>query len=412
MWEPLLGLWWSVGSGLGLLCAVEGWRLAGLQPPRCERAAPSAMALGEWHPITLKLRWHGAPPLQVELHDLHPLDADVRDQPVQLAVPGQGWAETTYQIRPKARGHAVFGGVASRSIGPLQLLARDDVLGETTTVAVLPNFRAVARHALMAFAHNGPLTGVHLRRRRGQGLEFHQLREFRDGDSLRQVDWKSVSRRRQLISREFREERNQRVVFLLDCGRRMHARDGDASLLDRALDALLLLSYVALKQGDSVGLITFSGEDRWLPPVAGPRALRAVLQTVHDLHSSTAPSDYEQAARRLGARQPRRSLAVVLTNLRDDDSEDLPRVLAPLRRRHLVLVASLRDPAITTMAQQPVTGFPAALDRVAAQHHLAGRRAAHALLQGRGVSLLDVAPAELPAALVQRYAEIKRAGLL
>ena len=63
--------------------------------------------------------------------------------------------------------------------------------------------------------------------------------------------------------REYQDERDQCVVFLLDCGRRMRADEGSAarrgSHFDAALDALMLLAYVALKEGDEVGAMTFGG---------------------------------------------------------------------------------------------------------------------------------------------------------
>ena len=92
------------------------------------------------------------------------------------------------------------------------------------------------------------------RRRRGEGLEFHQLREYREGDSQRQIDWKATSRSGQLISREYQDERDQQIMLLIDCGRRMRAQDDELSHFDHVLNAALLLAYVGLRQGDAVGL--------------------------------------------------------------------------------------------------------------------------------------------------------------
>lgn len=408
----LESVWWLSGGGGLLAIGLDVWQLR--SPPSLDfsRTLPTVMALGEWHDVALRVTNTGTRHVTIELHDGHPASCEVAHLPVTMSLPPGRWLQHAYRCRPTLRGDIEFAPHHVHVLGPTGLVHRFWRPGTADTARVFPNFRAVSKHALMGFSRHGAMAGVHLRRRRGHGLEFHQLREFRDGDSLRQVDWKSVSRRRQLISREFREERNQRVVLAIDCGRRMHARDGDRSLLDRSLDAALLLSYMALRQGDAVGVQTFSGASRWLPPVGGQRALRSILRTVYDLQSTSAPSDYEEAAKSLGARQPRRALVVVLTNLRDDDSADLPRLLAPLRRRHLVLVASLKDPAISACLREPVGDFDRALRRAAAVEHRARRRAAHQLLQQQGVAVVDVEPAELPAALVHRYLEIKRAGLL
>ncbi|MGQ0658030.1 MAG: DUF58 domain-containing protein [Chromatiales bacterium] len=135
------------------------------------------------------------------------------------------------------------------------------------------------------------------KRRRGEGLEFHQLREYRGGDSLRQIDWKATSRQRKLVSREYQDERDQHVFFLVDCGRRMATKDGELSHFDMSLNAVLLLAYVALRQGDAVGVMTFSGKPRYLPAQKGMPTLTRLLEFLFDLSAITA--DLGLCARRL-----------------------------------------------------------------------------------------------------------------
>ena len=102
--------------------------------------------------------------------------------------------------------------------------------------------------------------GAHVKRRRGEGTDFHQMRDYRVGDSLRQVDWKATARMRRLISREYQDERNQHLLMVIDTGRRMLARDGELSHFDHVLNAALVVSYLALRQGDAVGLLASGGD--------------------------------------------------------------------------------------------------------------------------------------------------------
>jgi uncharacterized protein (DUF58 family) len=215
-----------------------------------------------------------------------------------------------------------------------------------------------------------------------------------------------------VISRQYEDERNQQVVFLLDCGWRMRAVDDGEAHFDRALNSLLLLTYVAVRQGDAVGLMTIGGDERWLPPQRGPAALRRMLQTVYDLETRGSHPDFVRAAMALMARQPRRALVVILSNLRDEDGEEAALAARVLRRRHLVLFASLREAALDRAVDAPVDDFHSALRAGAARHYLTARRRAHERLRGRGVMTLDVTAAELPLAVVNRYYEIKRSGAL
>ena len=201
------------------------------------------------------------------------------------------------------------------------------------------------------------------RQRRGLGQEFHQLREFRDGDTLRQIDWKATARKRTPIAREYQDERDQQILFLLDCGRRMRSQDGELSHFDHALNASLLLGYVALRQGDAVGLMTFASEQRrYLPPVKGQAQVNVLLNAVYDLQSSQRPADYSDAVDALLKRQSRRALVVLITNLRDEDDEDLLNAVKRLERRHRVLIASLREDVLDNLRHSQVEDYESALN--------------------------------------------------
>ena len=314
IWPALQAAWWGAGCVLMAAVVVEMWTLR--RPPQVDvqRDHGAALSLGEWHEVGLRVENRGARSISLAVFDHHPVDCEVAGMPQRVTIAAGRFAELDCRVRPRMRGDVSFAGTALRTDGPLRLLARHDLLGPVSTARVYPSFRRVASQAFAVGQRAGQL-GVHLRRRRGHGLEFHQLREYREGDSPRQIDWKAVSRRQQMISREYRDEQNQRVVFALDCGRRMRARDGELGLFDRALDAMLLLSFVALRRGDAVGLVTFGGHERWLPPQRGRRAMQRILDTVYDLETTTAPSDYAEACHRLATRQPRRALAVLLAQV-------------------------------------------------------------------------------------------------
>jgi uncharacterized protein (DUF58 family) len=407
-----LPLWAGFGVVLAALLVLEARWLWRSPPPRLARSVGGTMALGGAYPVVLRLDSTARRPQRIRLSD-HPAPAfEVEGLPASLTLPAGGWSELAYQVRPSQRGQHNFDAADLLLSGPLGLLRRRHRVGEAQQVKVYPDFRAVSGYALLALDNRRSQIGIHLRRRRGQGTEFHQLREYRRGDLLRDVDWKAVSRRRQLISREYREERDQQVVFMLDCGRRMHAQDAELSHLDHALNALLLLSWVALRQGDSVGVMTFSGQDRWLPPVKGQGGMNAILQLVYDLQSRARPTDYAEAVKRVSLRQRRRCLVVLLSNLRDDDVEDLPTTLAPLRKRHLLLLASLREAALGEARKQPVHSFEDALRASAVDHYLQERVRVHRHAVRLGLHTIDSEPDDLPAALVNKYLEIKRAGVL
>ncbi|HBO7247353.1 TPA: DUF58 domain-containing protein, partial [Pseudomonas aeruginosa] len=266
---------------------------------------------------------------------------------------------------------------------------------------------------LMAVDHWLNQIGVRGGQRRGLGLEFHQLREFRDGDTLRQIDWKATARKRTPIAREYQDERDQQILFLLDCGRRMRSQDGDLSHFDHALNASLLLAYVALRQGDAVGAMTFAGDDRrHLPPGKGSAQLGALLNTVYDLQTSQRPADFPEAVQAVLSRQRRRALVILVTNLRDEDDEELLGAVKRLGRQHRVLVASLREEVLDTLRQEPIARYEQALAYTGTIDYLNARNGLHEKLAAHGVPVLDARPSELGPELISRYLGWKRAGVL
>ena len=167
--------------------------------------------------------------------------------------PGQ-WTKLSYRVLPDQRGVHHFGAAELRLISPLGFWLTRHAVGEGQAVQVYPDFAKITQYALFAIDNRLSQIGLLRRRRRGEGLDFHQLREYRSDDSPRQIDWKATSRMGKLIARDYQDERDQQIVFLLDCGQRMRARDDDLSHFDHTLNAMLLLAYVALRQGDAVGL--------------------------------------------------------------------------------------------------------------------------------------------------------------
>src|SRR5690606_3116125 len=111
------------------------------------------------------------------------------------------------------------------------------------------------------------LIGVRRTRRIGQDSDFERLRDYTPDDNYRHIDWRTTARRHKLTVRQFQSDQSQRIMLLLDCGRMMTNQRAGMSLLDHSLNAALMMAYVALSQGDSVGMLCFSDRvHTYLPP--------------------------------------------------------------------------------------------------------------------------------------------------
>ncbi|MCC7015450.1 MAG: DUF58 domain-containing protein [Planctomycetes bacterium] len=410
---PLLVAAWAWAGGVFLaLALVDALRVLRRAPLQVQRSHAHSLALGAWTTVRVRLLNPSGASERVELFDGYPERTECEGLPRTCVVPAGQGLELTYRMRAVRRGEGLFRPCEVLRGSPWRLWVKRELARVPGSVRIYPNFASIAGFTLHALENRIQLMGIRRRQRRGEGLEFRQLRDYQQGDMLRQIDWKATSRRGKPISREYQEERDQQVLFLLDCGRRMRALDGETAHFDHCLNALLLVAYVALRQGDSVSLLTFGGVDRRLPPVKGKQSMSTLLNAVYDLETTLEPPDFVEAAARLKAFQQRRSLVIVLTNQRDEDEADLRPALELLRRRHLVVLASLREVQVERLLEKGIQGHADALEVCAALDYVRARRTSLERLSGRGVITMDIPPAELAVALAEKYLEIKRAGRL
>ena len=174
------------------------------------------------------------------------------------------------------------------------------------------------------------------------------------------------------------------------------------------LNAVLLVSYLALQHGDQISVLGFGGANKWLPPVKGEAAMPQVLDHLYDYQTTAQPSDFSEAAERLMAHQKRRSMVVIVTNLRGEDESDLIPAVEILRQRHLVIVTSLREESVNQAMTEPVGNFDDAVLYGATAGYLEDRRQLIETLRSRGVTVVDTVTTELPVAISNAYLDARR----
>ncbi|WP_111267880.1 DUF58 domain-containing protein [Marilutibacter maris] len=407
--------WRYAGAALAVMALIDLLRLRRQSLPQIERSVPDTWPIGIERPVTLA--FEARQRQRLDVYDLHPTGWRVHGLPRRLDLREGESTRFDYHLRAHERGDFVFDGTHLRLHSPWRLWRELRTAGEPQPVRVFPNFAPLAKFAMFSAEQASRLVGAHLKRRRGEGTDFHQMREYRVGDSLRQIDWKATARSHKLISREYQDERNQQLVLLLDTGRRLLARDDldDADGMahfDHVLDAALVVAYLALRQGDAVGLLAAGGDSTWVPPRRGAGAIEGLLRGSYALQPSAVATDFLAAATELSLRQRRRSLVMLVTNLRDEDMDDLLAAVQLLRKRHLVCVASLREVALDRTLAREVHDLPDAIRAGATAQYLQQRSAAHETLRNHGVMVLDVTCDQLAASLVERYLAVKRDGLL
>jgi len=388
-----------------VIIVVDGRRAPGSQRLSARRAHDPILSAGVRNPITVEVALAGAVARGVVRDEAPPGIADGGSQ-CRGTIP----ATLQYGVTPAARGEIAFGRTVARVEGPWRLGWRQTALGRPETARVDADLSAVRMYD--ALARRGQLAelGVRTARTSAEGSEFDRIREATPDDPPRSINWAATARTGRLMATELIPERAQPVVVCLDHGRLMGVGAGRLTKLDLAINAAVLLAHVALRTGDRAGCFGFADDvSVMLAPRAGASQLRRILDAMRPLRSGETEANYDRAFTVFSHWQTRRSLAVIFTDVLDaDQSRALLMQCLRLRRRHLPLVVTVRDPALDAAARRAPRTAEDAYARAVANGLLADRDDALRLLRTSGINTVDADATTLSPRLVNRYLELKR----
>jgi uncharacterized protein (DUF58 family) len=403
----------AVDLALLLVLAADACTLPRVRDFTVQRRTGRIASLARTHRVTLAVAHQAQRPRRIDVRDGLPAELHAEPAEFSLTLAGRSRAEVDYTLRPSRRGRFTIADVYLRAQSRLGLWRRMLQYPQTNVLHVYPDMQQLSQYALLARTNRLSLVGVRRARRVGQDHDFERLRDYNPDDNYKHLDWRATARRQRLTVRDFQSSQSQRVVFLIDCGRMMTNQAGELSLLDHALNAMLMLSYVALRQNDAVGLVCFSDEIHgYVPPQSGMKQMNRLLHAVFDRFPRLVESRYDEAFRYLAAHCRRRSLVVLVTNVIDEvNAAQIQRYLGNLAGRHLPLGVLLRDRRLfdPLEGQRPEQDLWSA---AAAAEVLNWRAQVLTDLGRSGVLTLDVFPEALTAPLVNQYLHVKARHLL
>jgi len=258
------------------------------------------------------------------------------------------------------------------------------------------------------------LEGLIAQMARGEGTNFDALVEYRAGMDRRAIDWKQSARHVKLHAKEYREERNNQIVFAIDAGRQMSEPVAGLPRVDRAVAAMLLAAWVALRLGDRVALHAFDSRPRIASGlISGAGAFAELQRLAAKVDYSGEETNYSFALTTLATRLTRRSMIVLMTEFTDLTSADfLVRAAARLVEKHLLLVVVLRDEEIETIADRAPETADDVTRAVTAAALLKDRRVVILRLRHLGVHVIESEYDRVGERLVAGYVDLKRRNLL
>ena len=419
---------WALGmvewDSLVLLAIIlDGLRLPAAQRITIERSWSNAPALDSETEIQLAVEYSAKTILECSLTDDLP-DALVATPATRsLRVFPRVRATLRYKFEPRERGDVRTGAVYIRYISALGLVERWAMAPLEQLVRVYPALRQ--REDQEIFLARGRQVEMQLRRARERGLgrDFESLREYLDGDDLRDVCWTATARRGQLVTRRYQTERSQAVWIVLDAGRLLRGRilnDPDVpdrrghSKLDYACSTAVALAQLALFSGDRVGLLVYGQhvQQRVLPG-RGHAHLRQIVEALAQARAELSEADHLRATAVLNRWQPRRALILWITDLAETAMR--PEVIdgaMQLLRRHVLLFVAMAQPDVAAIANTRPRNVEEMFRASAAQELTTRRELLLARLRDQGALTLDLDPPLLTSAVLNQYLRVKERAMV
>ncbi|MBR5655598.1 MAG: DUF58 domain-containing protein [Prevotella sp.] len=336
-----------------------------------------------------------------------------RDINFKTSIQPSGVQTITYQLRPTQRGVYGFGDIRVFVQTVLGLVQRRITSEGKRDVKVYPSYLMLHKYELLAISNRLTELGIKRIRRVGNNTEFEQIKDYVAGDDFRTINWKASARRSHLMVNVYQDERSQQVFNVIDKGRVMQHAFHGMTLFDYAINASLVLSYIAMHKEDKAGLCTFSDQfDTFIPAQRSPGHMQNILESLYGQQTTFGETDFSALLDAVNRHVTKRSLMIVYTSFSGVVAmrRQLPYLLQ-LARRHRVLVVYFEDAEqkeyVATRAHTTEEHY----QHVVAEKFIAEQRRISTILSQHGILNLLTTPDNLSPDIVNKYLELKERGV-
>ena len=415
---PIIGqLLWGALSIFCVVAILDYLISKNQRPLKINRILPTNIILGKNTQVRLQIIATDKnlnKPIPITIGDCLPPDWITETPEIHTEVlPNTNYGiEVDYYAKANKRGDTNFGGIdiaIPSRLGLWQIIFRQpESMGK---VKVLPDFADIYGSDLMSFQRWLSMVGVKRSLRRGSGQDFFQIKEFNDGDDIRHIDWKATARSFKPMVRQFQDERDRKIIFLVDCSYEMRSISEQRSLLDYSLTSMILLAYTASHHGDSVGMMTCnSNKEKFIPPIKGMSQIARLIESIYDIEPTRQTFDWEHTVEQIIAKQKRRAWIILVTTL-DNHDEIMFKSLIRLKKHFPILVVGIRHPILQKISQSKIITDDDIATYIGTQYKIDDERQVIAKLAASKIPSIDTTPDKLTAEIINRYLQMKQQGV-
>ena len=378
------------------------------------RLLPEKLSNGDDNPIELTLQNNYNFTTDLLLIDEMPFQYQKRDFEINTQLSKQDQKKITYTLRPLERGEYYFGNLNVYANSPIGLVTRRFQFAKDAMVPNYPSFLQLRKYMLLAFSNKLFEYGLKKIRRIGHTMEFEQIKDYVNGDDIRNINWKATAKRNQLMVNQFQDERSQPIYSVIDKGRAMKMPFEGLSLLDYAINATLVISNVALKKQDKAGMFTFSRKvENKVAAERRPSQMNKILETLYNVNTDYSESDFSRLYIDVKRSITQRALLLLYTNFETLDAlhRQLP-YLQAMAKNHLLVVIFFENTELEKLTKVEASSTFEIVQKTVAEKFMYEKKLIVNELQKHGIQSILTAPEHLTINTINKYLEIKARGLL
>lgn len=394
---------------LVLAIAAEGIMLYRLRGIQAFRQCADRFSNGDENKVNIRVESNYPHAVSVEVVDEIPFIFQKRDISFRMKLQANDGKTISYHLRPTSRGIYSFGHIRVFVTGQLGLLSRRYTCGEAIDIKVYPSYLMLHRYELLAISDNLTELGIKRIRRVGHHTEFEQIKEYVKGDDYRTINWKASARRHQLMVNVYQDERSQQIYNVIDKGRVMQQAFRGMTLLDYAINASLVLSYVAMRKEDKAGIATFNEHfDTFVPASRQPGHMQTLLESLYSQQTTFGETDFSSLCVHFNKHVNKRSLLILYTNFSSIGSMNRQLAyLQQLNRQHRLLVVFFEDADLKNYIATPAKDTEDYYRHVIAEKFAFEKRLIVTTLKQHGIYSLLTTPENLSVDVINKYLEMK-----
>lgn len=379
-----------------------------------ERSVKEQLNLGEDNHVKIRIKNHYNMSVNLKVIDELPYQFQIRNFKRFLTLSSGEDQEIDYFLKPVKRGEYQFGSLNIFVGTALRMAQRRVRFSQDFSSKVYPSVRLMREFELKVFTNSNLNHGVKKVRRLGNAQEFEQIKPYVQGDDFRKINWKATSRKGELMVNQYQDERSQSVYSIIDKSRAMKMPFDDMTLLDHSINSALVISNIALRKDDKVGLMTFS--DKLGVHVKAEKLggqLRRLLENLYRQKTRFNDANYEMLY--YGVRQniKGRSLLFLYSNF--ESIYAMERALPMLRKiskLHLLVVIFFENTGLIEKADKKAESIEDIYVQTMAQKAVIEKKTIAAELQKYGINTILTTPQKLNVDTINKYLELKSRGLI